>query len=162
VAAKENCWQDKLDESQRRWHHVWLRGRAVEVPVDPESLVLVILEAEGSSIPGEDTQFLILIDPKGRLRDMLTLSASNRMTRGHAILHTVVLHQPEPDGTRVVVRLDGNSARGNFAHYIEHSGELKRFYWGQQHVPLDQPTEWDVRGLCRIALAAGRFQVVYP
>jgi hypothetical protein len=29
-------------------------------------------------------------------------------------------------------------------------------------VPQDQPTKWDTKGLCRIAIREGQFKVLFP
>jgi hypothetical protein len=121
--------------------------------------VLVVLKSCSPFIPGRDVQTLILLDNKGNLLDHLACDIGNRL---HGKFHTVVAEKPERDGAELVIGLDGESARGNFAHHIRHDGSKADFYWGHYDWPANQPTKWDARGLCRIAIQGAKFKVLFP
>src|SRR5262249_50892515 len=95
--------------------------------------------------------------------DQLACEISSRLTHmdfGH--LHTVIPGKREADGAQLVIRLDGASARGHFSHHVYHRGGKADFYWGHGHLSQDQPTKWDIKGLCRIAIKDGKFRVLFP
>lgn len=156
-------WRDRLTEFQgRNFVGHWREERAVALTIGSDVFTLIVLGGKGLTLPGEDVQVLGLFDRQGRTRDLLDCRVSNRVTGGGVRFHTVVRPEPEADGTRAVVRIDGVSASGNFEHSIGHGGRVKRYYWGDAHLPAGRPTKWDLGGLCRVAIRADGFRIIFP
>jgi hypothetical protein len=161
LAAKQD-WENQLSECRKRAMD-WDEGRAFSVPEGHEQYVVVILKGWDHTIPGKDTQSLILLDSQGRYRDQLSCDINNRLTRMHfGRFQTVLPKEPEHDGARLVIQLDGESARGNFSHQIHHDAKELDYYWGENGLDNDQPTKWETQGLCRVAIRDGEFVVLFP
>src|SRR5262249_20692048 len=125
--------------------------------------LVVLLKSSTNSIPGSEVQTAILLDSQGKYLDQLACEINSRLTlMDSGQLHTVIPGMPEADGAHLVIRPDGVSARGNFEHHIDHGGIRAGFYWGHDHLLQDEPTRWDTKGLCRIAIEDGRFKILFP
>ncbi len=154
--ADKRSWKKPLAECMENSFFPWDEARAVEVKVDKQLFVVVIVKGCSGTRPGSDVQALILLSNIGDFCDQLSCEINSRISRMHlGIFRTLVLDNPEKDGTRLLVRLDGERARGNFSHFIYHRGHKQRFYWGDD-------SRWHEKGLCRIALEAGKFRVLFP
>ncbi len=136
-------------------------GRAVKVRADGRVYAVLILRGWDHFIPGDDTEYLVLLDRDGRPLDRLSCSVNDRLTRwsgtGGTLLTEVPI-VPEWDGARLVIRYvpePGGSVSGNWEHGIEHAGDVSHWGW-------DGPTDWGRRGLCRVAIRDGKFVVLFP
>jgi hypothetical protein len=161
--AKRGGWQKQLADCKRLPLYEWDEARAEAIQCGRSRYVLVLLKYCTHTIPGDDVQTVILLDEQGRLLDRLACEINSRLSRDAlGQFHTVIPAEPDADGAQLVIRLDGQSARGNFAHYVEHAGRRAQYYWGQDDAPHDRPTEWDKKGLCRIAIKDGKLKVLFP
>jgi hypothetical protein len=162
VASKQG-WQPQLEECKKHAFFDWDEGRAVLIQAGSIQYVVALLRSRTHTIPGADVQTLILLNKQGKYLDHLACEINSRLSSMHSgKFHTVIPTNPEPDGAHLVIRLDGVSARGNFAHDVHHGGRNAEFYWGHERLPDDQPTKWDTNGLCRICIKDGKFQVLFP
>ena len=153
--AKSQGWHAQFLQC----HKFTVEGRAMLLRRGQTQYVLVVLKSCSPVRPGRDAQMLILLDNKGNLLDNLACDISNRI---HGKFHTVVAEKPERDGAELVIGLDGESARGNFSHHIRHDDSNADFHCGHYDWPRNQPTKWDARGLCRIAIQGAKFKVLFP
>ena len=161
--AERQGWQPQLAKCKKRAFSDWEKARAVSVWVGKNQYVVILLRSSTGTIPGSDMQTAILLDHRGKLLDHLACDINTRLTTmDSGQFRTVIPEKPEADGARLVMRLDGVSVRGNWDHYIYHGGKNARFYWGCDRLPEDQPTKWDRKGLCRIAIEDGKFKVLFP
>ncbi len=161
--AKRQGWRRQLVQCKERLFSDWEEARAVLVGTGKSQYVVVLLKSSTFTIPGDEMEAAILLDRRGKLLDQLACEINSRLTEmGSGRFHTVVPSKPETDGAQLVIRLDGVSVRGNFDHHIDHGGKDGRFYWGCDQLPQDQPTKWDTKGLCRIAIQNGKFAVLFP
>jgi hypothetical protein len=161
--AKKQGWEQVFAKCREQSFFEWEEAQAVSILTGQIQYVVVLLKSWDHSIPGSDVQTVILLDNQGKFLDQLACEINSRLSRMHfGQFHTVIPNKPEPDGAQLVIRLDKVSVRGNFAHYISHSGGKASFYWGHGHLPQDQPTEWDTKGLCRIVINHGKFRVLFP
>jgi hypothetical protein len=159
--AHKHGWHAHLERCREAAPPGWWEPRAVALRVGEQQYVVVVLKSSSPLIPGIDSQVLILLDGQGRFRDDLSCDISNRLTH-FAEFRTLIPDQPEFDGAHLVVRLDGDRARGNFSHDITHNGRSTEFYWGEDHLPPEHPTKWDRYGLCSIAIVDGEFKILFP
>jgi len=158
--ANKRGWQQELADCKKLMPWFW-QGRAFSLQTEQRQYVVILLESTPPVIPWIDVRTVILLDNEGKHLDHLSCEISNRLTLdGSGEFHTVVLDKAEADGALLVIRLDGESTHDNFAHHIYHAGEDAKFHWGQSDEAI--PTKWDVKGLCRIAIRDGKFEVVFP
>jgi hypothetical protein len=142
-------------------------GYAVQVGGSDKARVIVVLSGEGNVIPGSDTQHLLLLDGAGRILDRLSCDINNRLTgdiTNPAIFRTEVPNNQEIDGTRLVIRFipaKGDSISGNWSHEITHRGKTSTFSWEQSERNTIPSAEWERKGLCRVAVRADRFAVLF-
>lgn len=165
IVVHDVGWTNQWKEVRRCWPHSIVGGRAVEVTAEGERYVVVVLGVNEGDMPSAAAQVLLLLDGDGALRDRLDCVISTRTLFFTELrrLHTVVLSVPGGDGAQLVVRLDGaSSLRGNFSHRLWHGNQWARFYWGWRDLPKTEPTKWDMRGLCRLRIVNGAFQVLFP
>jgi hypothetical protein len=134
-------------------------GRAVRLRAGHSDRVVVILRADSYTIPGVDTQYLLLLDQEGHLLDRLSCEISNRLTgrRGGdgAIFRTRALRRAAEDGAQLVIRFipeEGGSIAGSSAHEINYRGRTYRFSWDQDKPGSIRSAEWEKKGLCRVAV----------
>jgi hypothetical protein len=160
--SKKQGWQQQYAECKRRSILGWTQARAVSIRAGEDQYAVVLLNSGPFSIPGLELQEAILLDGQGKFLDQLACEISSRATQFSGQFHTVVLGNAGADGAQLVMRLDGASARGHLEHRIYHGGGMVKFYWGQNHVPAEQPTKWDAKGLCRLAIRGGKFKVLFP
>ncbi len=120
--------------------------------------VLVVLRDRGMTIPGEDTEYLLLVGPNGRLLDRLDCAISNRLTQWSDSGR----YFTESDGDQFVVRFVPHQPERDFFTRFEHTIHLgawyARFRWGET-VPSKDLQE---RGLCRVTVRGDRFELVWP
>ena len=163
LLAKKHCWQKQLAECKEFSFFDWDETKAVLIRAGKTDYVIILLKAWTHTIPGSDVQSAILLDNQGKCLDYLACEINSRLTRMHSgQLNAVIADKPESDGAQLMIRLDGQSARGNFAHNIYHRGNKSNFYWGEGDLPENQATKWDNKGLCRVAIKAGQFKVLFP
>jgi hypothetical protein len=160
--AKNQGWQEQLTEWNKRSFSEWEDAYAASIASGEMHYVVVLLKSYTTIIPGEDLQTVILLDNQGRFLDLLGCEISSRLRMEGGKFHTAILREAESDGTQLVIRLDGQSARGNFSHHIYHDGVKADYYWGHYHLADDQPTKWDTKGLCRIGIKDGKLKVLFP
>jgi hypothetical protein len=134
-----------------------------------DTYFVVILRAWDHCIPGDDTQYLLLLDRKGRCLDRLSCSINARLTRmfvhHKGIFRTEVPKTPEKDGARLVIRYipeDGGNLYGNWSHEIAHGGRASSYAWPKDKLEGIGPGEWDRKGLCRVAIRDGKFVRLFP
>jgi hypothetical protein len=164
AVAKKRGWQQQLAECKKSGSFDWDEARAELIRADRDQYAVILLKACTMDFSGEDYQTAILLDRQGKLLDRLVCEVNSKVTRSGfgGELHTVISRKPEADGAHLVIRLDGESARGNFAHKVYHGGREGRFFWGDELLPKEQPTVWDVNGLCRVAIKDRKFKVLFP
>jgi hypothetical protein len=157
----------KLSEYIPDWYVS--EGRAVLIKADHSDRVVVLLRGNMPVIPGEDTQYLLLLDQEGRQLDRVSCAINNRLTelRGDegAILRTDVLRTPSEDAAQLVIRYipeEGESIAGNWGHEIIHRGRIFRFGWDQDKPDSIRSAEWEKKGLCRIAVRESQLEVIFP
>jgi hypothetical protein len=134
-----------------------------------DNYVVVNLRGWDHSIPGDDTQHLVLLDHEGRCLDRLSCSINARLTRLYVhhkgIFPTEVPKTPEKDGARLVIRYipeDGGNLYGNWSHEIAHGGRASSYAWPKDKLEGIGPGEWDRKGLCRVAIRDGKFVRLFP
>jgi hypothetical protein len=120
------------------------------------------------SIPGSDTQRLLLLNKAGQLLDCVSCSVNARLTQIHhdsATFRVDVINPPDCDGGQLVFRYlpekDG-SVSGNWSHDINYRHRTYTFHWDQSRVDVIPSAIWEKKGLCRVAVANERFFVVFP
>jgi hypothetical protein len=136
--------------------------------VDEASMFIILLREWSRCRPGSDAMTLLLCDRIGAFLDSAICCASSRITRQYDFpFHNYFAELREPTGdddSRVVIRLireQGEFIRGNFFHSIVLRGHAYCFNWPSYH-DGSGPTEWDEKGLCRIAIREKRFEVLFP
>ncbi len=143
-------------------------GYAIRIGAGADLRVIAILRGDDSFIPGQDTQFLLLLDTEGRLLDWLTCSVSNRLTRWvvgeTSVFRTDVAAIGEDDQAQLVIRFipEDGSVSGNWSHDITHAGRTTTWVWAQHDPTSIRSAEWDKKGLCRLAVREGKFSVLFP
>jgi hypothetical protein len=108
-------------------------------------LVVAVLRGWTHTIPGLDTQRLLLFGGDGRLLDRLTVG------------HSGTFPEAEADGTQLVIRYippQGQGMVGNWSHEIRHGERAGTFGWGPDELAR---TPWDVNRLCRVTVHAVLF-----
>lgn len=161
--AETHGWKGQLEESKEITKHDWDEVRAVPLRSGKDSYVVVLLKSWDQWKLGGDVQTVLLLDGGGNLKDRLACVVHARLTRMHrGRYHTVLPDKPQLDGARMIIRLDRMRVRGNFSHAILHGGKADDFYWGFERLPEDEPTQWDKKGLCRIAIKGGKLKVLFP
>jgi len=157
--AKKRAWETELEKSKTRLpRSEWDDARAATIRVGQIEFVVVLLRSWNFAIPGIEVQTIFLLNDQGKFLDRISCQINSRCRP----LYTAIPTKPEPDGAQLIIRLDGFSARGNFAHYLYHGNEEQKFYWGHDKMPRNQPSLWDARGLCRIVIKDSKFQVILP
>jgi hypothetical protein len=135
------------------------RGYAVRISAGREAYAVAVLRGRTRWKPGDDTQYLLLLDQQGRLLDQLSCTINGHLTaalRSSGNFRTEVPRGHERDGARLIIRYapeDGGSPSGNWSHYIKHAGQTHSYSWTKGG--------WD-RGLCRVGVQGGRFVVLFP
>ncbi len=125
--------------------------------------VVVVLGGWSHTIPGDDFQDLLLLDPHGRLLDRLACSINARLTHfaragafGTQVLDTGT------DGAQLVIRFRPRPGRSDVFEGGEHAlywrGKYYRFRRGQSLTPK----ELAEKGLARVGVKGDRFQLVFP
>jgi hypothetical protein len=160
--AKKRGWQQQLAKCKKSGSLDWDEARAELIRADRDQYAVILLKACTITISGEDYQTAILLDRQGKFLDRLVCEVNSKVTSFGCELHTVVSRNPEADGAQMVILIDGKSARGNFAHEVYHGGRMGSFLWGDEWLPKEQPTVWDVNGLCRVAIKVRKFKVLFP
>jgi len=161
--ASKQGWQQELADCKPLSFLGWDEARAVLIRSGQNQYVVILIKSWTFMIPGIEVQTAILLDHQGKFLDQVACEINSRLTRMDVgQFHTVIPGKPEADGAQLVIRLAGVNARGNWAHRVYHRGREANFYWGHDRLPQDQPTEWDTKGLCRIAILDGKFKVLFP
>jgi hypothetical protein len=156
--ATKQGWRQQLE---RFSFSGWEKARAVPMRSGQTQYVVVLLKSWTHSVPENDLQTVILLDCRGSFLDQLACEIDPAPAK-RGEFHTVIPEKPEADGAQLVIRLDHESARGNFEHHIYYGVHKTPFYWGHDNLPENQPTKWDCKGLCRIAIADGKLKVLFP
>jgi hypothetical protein len=143
-------------------------GYAVFFREGEQKYVVAVLRGNSHVIPGDDSQYLLLLDHEGRVLDRLTCAINNRLTRMfvdyYGVFRTEVPDAAE-DGAQLIIRYipeHGGSVAGNWSHGIAHGGKTRRYAWNQDFGGSIPPSEWDKKGLCRVAIHDGKFAVLFP
>jgi hypothetical protein len=161
--AKKRSWEDELTKWERLTGAYWDDARVNSIQSGDSKLYVVLLKSWSHDIPGSDYQIVLLLDNQGRYLDSVGCSMNARLSRnGRGKLHAVIPPKPEADGAQLIVRLDGESARGGYGHHIYHGKERLDLHWAEKKPLENQPSEWDAKGLCRIAIKDKKFQVLFP
>ena len=147
----------------------WIdEGRATAIKIQHTAYAAVVLRGNTYFITGRDTQHLLLLTADGRLLDRVSCEISNRLTSFYepsGTFFTEVPELPQRDDARLVVRYappKGEAISGNWSHEILHAGETRTFGWDQGRPGSIPSTEWEEKGLCRVAVRDGKFAVVFP
>jgi hypothetical protein len=130
--------------------------------------VVVVLRGWNHCIPGDDTQTLLLLGSDGKLLDRLSCSVNARLTRmfvDHKCgFRTFSLLRPDKDGAQLVIRFipeDGGPPSG-WTHHIVCAGKTYFFSWNSEEPGSIRPIESWKKGLCRVAVRNGKFEVLFP
>jgi hypothetical protein len=133
------------------------QGHAVKLSSGGKVYVVVILTAEGESIPGTAAEQLVLITEDGEILDKLFCEINSR----YGSVGTQVKSPPEPDGAQLAIVFfpgPGNSSRWHNWHTISYGG--KRYTFSEKE--SKEPTVWDEKGLCRVKIEDDKFVVLFP
>ena len=119
------------------------------------------------SIPGWDTYYLFLVDPSGRLLDKLSCSIESRLTCSwyFGVFSAKFSTERETDVGDIVIRYvpeKGKRLLGRWEHEIRRNGRVYTFDLNQSSPPGITSAGWKEKGLCRIAVRDGRFEVLWP
>jgi hypothetical protein len=130
--------------------------------------VAVVLRRGSPAMPGTDTQYLLLLDRQGRVRDLLSCWISNRLT-GRSVdsgdFRTEVPGAPGPDGAEMVLRYvpeKGGSVSDCGYCEIAYRWKTYRFRWDEGSPGAIPAAEWAEKGLCRVAVREGKFAILFP
>lgn len=131
-------------------------GKAVEVTSDSERHVVVMLGSQGIPRPGIFDQHLILLDEGGKFLDRVSCKINPRA----GALRTEMTKKKQEDGAQLVVWFvpENDKFPWHGAHLISYDG--KTYEFSEPERP--QPTDWDKKGLCRVAIKKRKFEVVFP
>lgn len=162
AVSKLHGWHNDFLDLQKLAFTEWTRGRAVKLQSGGSEFVVVVLDHESCSIPGENVKLVILLDDQGRLKDHVACTISNRNCMYGGRFDAEFPAKPGPEDPHIVIRLNNESARGNFAHKLTHRGQSRSFYWGEYDVFGTEPTKWDLKGLCQLAIRDGQFHIMFP
>jgi hypothetical protein len=162
--AKKRSWEHELTRWEKITGRWWPDApRSTSIQSGDSKLFLVLWKSWSRDIPSSDYQIVLLLDSQGRYLDSVGCAVNCRLSRnGRGNLNVVIPPKAEQDGTQLIIRLDGESARGNFGHRIYHGKERLHLYWGENKLPENQPSEWDAKGLCRIAIKDKQFHILFP
>jgi hypothetical protein len=113
------------------------------------------------SHPPPVAQNLVLMDREGRVLDALSCSLSPAL--GNEYIETGCLTVDaqatgSSDGVELVVNHFGNLRTG-LRHEVKHAGRKCEYDWSEDAIPARQ---WLLKGLCRVAVRNGRFEVLWP
>jgi hypothetical protein len=159
-------------------------GYGIQVGPKHDRHVILVLRGDSHTIPGFDTQFLLLLDRDGRPLDRLSCEISNRLTRffvGYEKdFRTEVLDGHEEDGAQLVIRHIPSDDKGwgqCQEQTITHGSQSMRYFrwhpgclldvrdstdWVEWGICRVCSTVWDNSGLCRMAVRDGQFTVLFP
>lgn len=161
--ANKQGWEVELVGCRELTKCDWDEAWATTIQTDQFEFAVVLLKSWNGDIPGLDVQSAFLLDNRGRFLDGISCEISSRLTRlSRGQIHAVIQTKPDPDGAQVIIRLDGESASGNFSHRLYHGNEHLEFHWDNNKLPKNQPSQWDANGLCRIAIRDKKFHIVFP
>src|SRR5262249_18670576 len=101
------------------------------------------------------------------LLDSLSCSISSRLTYTwhHGAFRAEVPTKSEQDGTDIAIRYvpeKGKRLLGRWEHEIRHDNRTHTFDWNQASPPGITSAEWKEKGLCRITVRDGKFEVLWP
>jgi hypothetical protein len=163
LAAKN---ADNFTYKTRHWYMD--EGYAFKIRIADNYYVVAVLRGDTNSIPGIDAQRLILFDPNGRVLDKLSCEINSRLSRMYSNsgqFCTDVLDGTKNSDAQLAIRYipeKGGSVSGNWSHEIISHGKTYSFHWDQDAPNNIRSSEWKSKGLCRVAIRAGKFSVVFP
>ncbi len=146
-------------------------GYAVVVRSGGRRYVVAVLRGWSHTIPGDDTQHLLLFNPGGTPLDTLSCSINCRLTRMYAGSGTYRTEVLDPDAdVRLVLRYvpePGGRIAGNWDHSVTHQGRTQAFHWEKGYGRAEnkgflRTADLEREGLCRVAVRDGRFAVLFP
>jgi hypothetical protein len=138
----------------------WVEDHAERV----EDKIVLVAKNGFVPIPGSDSRRLILMDNKGWFLDKVACWIDSRLTRGwgrNGSFRVERCQAPQPDGAQFIFRYlppAGERVSGQQAHAVTHGRKWQRFCWDRDI----QASEWEEKGLCRIAIGNNAFEVVWP
>jgi hypothetical protein len=147
---------------------LWIEeGRAVEL--GDKGHVVAILRGWDRAFPGRDTQYLFLFDKDGKIVDKLSCGVNAKLTRWSAdrqaafrTEQVLVPGQKDPLLQIRYVPSANETFSGSWSHKIVYQSKSYTYPW-KQVLPTDiAPEEFEIKGLCRLAVKDGRFVVVFP
>jgi len=117
--------------------------------------ILVTLRSRAVAVPGVSALKLLLLDADGRLLDSVSCGLDSRYGDADAD----VLGAPAADGAKIVVRFHPRQG-GHWHnwHVLTVGGRAYTFREREKALP----TKWNAKGLCRLAVRAGKLAVVFP
>jgi hypothetical protein len=109
-------------------------GYAVRVGAGRGQHVVAVLRGNDPFIPGNDTQYLLLLNAEGRLLDTLSCSINNRLTR-MLVDHSGTFRTDVPKAPRTTVpnSSSGSSRRGAA---VSRAIGATRLRWGARRTPI--------------------------
>src|SRR5262249_33539909 len=143
-------------------------GRAVRFQAGDATFVVAILRGDTHTIPGNDTQSLLLFDSNGSQLDKLFCSINSRLTKmfvESGMFCTDVPNDAEKDGAQLIVRYlpeKGGKVGGNWSHSITHQGMTTSYPWRRLNPDGPPIPDFEHQGLCRVAIRDGKFSIMFP
>jgi len=134
---------------------VWTGNSVAEMevqplPVEADGIRFVVLIVQPLLIGGEDRQTLLL-DQRGHLLDTLSCYIGQGSSGSQ---ETEVAHDSEDDGATLVIR--SADSDHDLTTWITHGADPERSAFDVEF------PEWKRKGLCRLAVQNGRFEVLWP
>jgi hypothetical protein len=141
-------------------------ARTVQFQQGPTTYYVTIFRGWRLSVPGTDTQYLLLRDSKRSTLDLVTCSINNRLTQqalGNFI--TEAIDSSDDNAVRFVLRYvptNEDEYRGNWSHEGTHRGTVYSFPWNPDKPRAISAADFKSEGLCRLAIKDNKFVVVFP
>jgi hypothetical protein len=136
---------------------------AARIPEEGATYVVAVLYGYSYVNPIADTHYLMLFDHEGKLLDRISCAWHwTHYSDGFGKLITEVVDEPQNDGAHIVSRyIPGKDKKGLWISSINwvHADKTIGAYSDQENWTANQ---WVNRGLCRIAIRNGKFDVVFP
>ncbi len=144
-------------------------GYAVPIREANTSYVVAILRGWGHILPGDDSQYLFLLDADGKILDRVVCAVDARRTRESVehpgTLHTELPRKPASDGARLILRFlpsAGEALSGSWTHQIVACGQAREVHWDIGKPGDVSFATFKEKGICRVAIHDGKLVVIYP
>jgi hypothetical protein len=139
---------------------ILMTGRAVPVEADNKNYLALLIHHDDAFIPGLNVEWLLLTDRDGNRLDTVSCFNSTRWT-GLCTQECA----DEADGTSFVVRYADapDEWRKRYGtHTVIHGQKRYDNLFAAKPPPRIPDDDWERKGLCRIAVRDGKFEVLWP